>query len=53
MTGTEKTVTTRLKKEGIDPEQIGDDTLLILDGDDYREYTKDDWEALNNGDKSL
>lgn len=52
-TGTHKTVTTSYKKQGVNPEEIGDDTLYILDGEDYRKYTKEDWEALNNGDKSL
>ncbi|GAA98024.1 hypothetical protein E5Q_04704 [Mixia osmundae IAM 14324] len=52
-TSTEKVITTQLKKEGVDPSKVDGDKIYWLQGDKYVPFKKADWEALENGKKSI
>lgn len=48
-TGNHKQVKTGLKKEGIDPSQIGNDRLFWLRGDSYTAFGNQEWQDLLHG----
>jgi len=49
-TSTNKIVTTNLKKQGVDPEETGEDKVMVLDKGKYRPFEKSDWEKIESGD---
>ena len=52
-TSTNKIVTTNLKKQGVDPEETGEDKVMVLDKGKYRPFEKSDWEKIESGGASL
>jgi len=49
VTGTNKQLKHVVRKEGVDPEMVGEDELWWLKGKEYVRFGKEDWDGVKGG----